>query len=242
MMLTKILRALVLFICCGTLYACFNWDIPAGANLACSDGETKTCPEGWSCEDGTCISLNCGDGVQDPLEECDWGKNNSNTLIDACRENCTEPTCGDGVVDSNEACDDGNRIDDGNGCSETCERVGFCGDNEIQSAVESCEDGNEVNGDGCSSNCITEQGYTLILPGSFTMGDDLLAGSAPRTVNIKHSFFIMTHEVTQGEWYDLMGTKPSEYKQCHEGCDACKTDTKPCPDECWRDCPVENIT
>ncbi|MBF0492396.1 MAG: DUF4215 domain-containing protein [Deltaproteobacteria bacterium] len=35
----------------------------------------------------------------------------------------------------------------------------LCGDGKIENA-EACDDGNKVNGDGCSSNCIVESGYT----------------------------------------------------------------------------------
>ena len=224
-------------------FGCFDWGTPAGADLSCQSTAENACPEGWTCNGGKCVSLDCGDGVLDPLEECDWGKNNSNTLSDACREDCTEATCGDGVIDSSEACDDGNSVDDGNGCSSDCQRVGYCGDDHIQSAVESCEDGNQVNGDGCSNNCITEQGYTLIPAGSFIMGDASIGWAQPRPVDIERPFLMMQHEVTQKQWFDLMGTKPSEYKQCKEECqDECGEDSTGCRDECWQDCPVENIT
>ena len=63
----------------------------------------------------------CGDGIiNQGEEECDDGQDNSDTLGNACRENCTLPYCGDGVTDDlNEECDDGNfwNLD---GCSEGC--------------------------------------------------------------------------------------------------------------------------
>lgn len=64
--------------------------------------------------------LTCGNGVLDPGEECDNGVNNSDTLPDACRTNCTEAGCGDGTIDSGENCDDGNLIN-GDGCSSSCQ-------------------------------------------------------------------------------------------------------------------------
>ena len=230
-------------ILCSLLSGCFDWGTPAGANLSCLESDAGSCPNGWTCENEVCVSLNCGDGVQDPLEECDWGENNSNTVVDGCRENCTEATCGDGVIDSSEACDDGNSVDDGNGCSKDCQRVGFCGDGVIQSAVESCEDGNQVNGDGCSNNCISEKGYVLIAPGSFTMGDADILGAYPREANIKHSFLMMQYEVTQRQWLELTGNNPSSYPFCKEECrEQCEQTPLLCADDCWEDCPVENIT
>ena len=62
----------------------------------------------------------CGDGVLDPDEECDDGENNSDTLGNACRLNCTLPYCGDGIWDDlSEECDDGN-FWDVDGCGQNC--------------------------------------------------------------------------------------------------------------------------
>ena len=52
--------------------------------------------------------------------------------------------CGDGQVGEAEACDDGNRIDDDNGCSAQCTRIGECGNGTIESYFETCDDGNTV--------------------------------------------------------------------------------------------------
>lgn len=53
----------------------------------------------------------CGDGVQDPDEDCDDGPDNG--AYGRCDETCGGPglRCGDGRVDGPEACDDGN-LDD----------------------------------------------------------------------------------------------------------------------------------
>jgi len=87
--------------------------------------------------------------------------------------------CGNGHIDPGEACDDGNTVG-GDGCSAdcsmveagwTCPNVGgnggpcvkapanTCGDG-IVAGVEQCDDGNTVSGDGCSSTCNVEAGYT----------------------------------------------------------------------------------
>ena len=47
----------------------------------------------------------CGNGVVEPPEGCDNGANNSDTVPDACRTDCSRAHCGDGVVDTGEACD-----------------------------------------------------------------------------------------------------------------------------------------
>ncbi|MBT4221186.1 MAG: DUF4215 domain-containing protein, partial [Candidatus Magasanikbacteria bacterium] len=47
---------------------------------------------------------------------------------------------------------------EGVSCSEDCQRAGgYCGDGIIES-VESCDDGNNVDGDGCSAICQIEEG------------------------------------------------------------------------------------
>jgi len=61
----------------------------------------------------------CGDGLQEPPEECDDGAGNSDVTPDACRTDCTLPRCGDAVQDTGEECDDGN-MTDGDGCDNDC--------------------------------------------------------------------------------------------------------------------------
>ncbi len=65
----------------------------------------------------------CGNGIVEPGEECDTGAANANEP-NFCRTNCTLPFCGDGILDTD---------------------FGF-GD-------ERCDDGNNVNGDGCDNDC-----------------------------------------------------------------------------------------
>ncbi len=62
--------------------------------------------------------------------------------------------CGDGALFGSESCDDGNTTDDGNGCSEACERDDVCGDGAVQSLFETCDDGAPGDqGNGCSETC-----------------------------------------------------------------------------------------
>ena len=105
----------------------------------------------------------CGDERRTHDEICDDGLGNSDAyaLNDGCNSTCTgrRPHCGDGIeqhaspVDGSSAltisgaaenCDDGNTQDDGNGCSETCTRIGSCGDGTVQYYFEDCDDSNDV--------------------------------------------------------------------------------------------------
>lgn len=251
MKILSLLKTFCILLLPAVSTGCFNWGTPAGASLTCSANITNSCPDGWYCEQDVCISRDCGNGIPDELEECDWGQNNSDTLADSCRSNCIEPYCGDGVVDSRETCDDGNVTADGNGCSADCQREGICGDAIIQSVMESCEDLNTVNGDGCSNNCITEEGYVLVPSGSFMMGDASISGAQPREKIIERAFLMLEHEVTQKQWFDLMGKKPAYYaycvkdEECETACgqgyrDGCVTDpgttcnanATACPENC----------
>lgn len=91
--------------------------------------------------------------------------------------------CGNGHIDPGETCDDGNAVS-GDGCSATCMvEPGFacpnhngvggpcvkinpevCG-NGIVAGTEQCDDGNTVSGDGCSSTCMLEPGWTCPVAG-----------------------------------------------------------------------------
>ena len=73
------------------------------------------------------------------------------------------------------------------------------------------------------------EGFVLIPAGSFLMGSPSSELGRDRDerqheVDITHSFYMQTHEVTQGEWQALMGNNPSHFSSCGS------------------DCPVENVT
>ena len=211
------------------LAGCFDWTVPAGARLTCTveasqgqSGEAVGCPEGWICDGTQCVSLNCGNGQIDPGEECDNANANNDELTGSsiCRTNCRRPHCGDGVIDEGEACDDGADGDRLDGCSDFCLRVGRCGDGQVQAAVETCDDGNQISGDGCSSDCISEDGFVVVRGGPVSMdGVDYSEAWPPVEFELTHDFIMQTHEVTQAQWLEVMGTIRGEgphFPDCSE--------------------------
>ena len=117
--------------------------------------------------------------------------------------------CGDGVIDEGEACDDGADGDRLDGCSDFCLRVGRCGDGIVQAAVETCDDGNLVSGDLCSSDCISEEGFVVVRTGTVVMGDESVADLSPTLqFELEYEFVMMDHEVTQQEWREVMMDLP----------------------------------
>lgn len=100
-------------------------------------------------------AIQCGDGKKEGLEECDDGVNNSDTISDACRTDCTRHKCGDGVRDSDEECDEGywdNSNEIPGRCRTDCTEA-KCGDGFLDfTEGELCDDGNDDGSDGCH-NC-----------------------------------------------------------------------------------------
>lgn len=132
----------------------------------------------------------CGDGRRMNGEECDDGNiadgdgcSSACTLEGLLASGVEVPVCGDAQVGFSEECDDGNLVG-GDGCSATCEvEPGFtcttltieggivvssctanpagCGD-ATRDVGEQCDDGNLVSGDGCSTTCLVEDGFTCV--------------------------------------------------------------------------------
>ncbi len=153
----------------------------------CGNGVLEPCEE---CDDGNLIPGDgctdeclifvpsiCGNGDLEPGEECDDGNNES---LDGCSEDCIlEGICGNGIIEPGEGCDDGNN-EDGDGCGAMCD-VEFidalCGNGVVEGpgatwpegdppppeqGTEWCDDGNQENGDGCSSDCLLEDIVTWV--------------------------------------------------------------------------------
>jgi cysteine-rich repeat protein len=76
----------------------------------------------------------CGNGIIEEGEECDNGPLNNN-IYGMCMENCKIPKCGDGVIHL---------------CDSNCTSCESC------LLMEECDDGNLIDGDGCSSTCKIE--------------------------------------------------------------------------------------
>ena len=136
------------------LHAGHLWRRGPGHREDCDDGNDQI---GDGCRPDCSLEV-CGDGINDPQEQCDDGALNSNDP-DACRPDCTLPICGDAVQDTSEECDDGNNAD-GDGCRGNC-TLEICGDGIRDAPAEQCDDGNDVSGDGCEPDCTVTPGFPV---------------------------------------------------------------------------------
>lgn len=124
----------------------------------CDPMAPESIPDGQACTDECDLrDIVCGDGILDEGEECDDGSDNSDTIADACRTDCLLPVCGDNVTDSGEECDGVIGVPASFACTDECELLSIeaCG-NGILEGEEECDDGDEEDGDGCSSICEIE--------------------------------------------------------------------------------------
>ncbi|MGZ3450172.1 MAG: MopE-related protein [Polyangiales bacterium] len=137
------------------------------------DGASCSSLAGFLCVKQSCVPTSCGDGYVDKAngEDCDDSNDVIGDGCDNCRYTCaTDAVCDNGdVCDGKETCDlskhvckSGMAAIDGTACTilggaagacngGSCAKVG-CG-NMIVTAGEECDDGNDVNGDGCDNDC-----------------------------------------------------------------------------------------
>lgn len=122
----------------------------------------------------SCQTARCGDRILwnqgTGTETCEDGNNTSG---DGCSSTCSSeipsPVCGNNILEVNEGCDDGNRTTETcvygqlscTICSANCQNaagaISLCGDGVLNAAAgETCDDGNTINGDRCSSSCLVE--------------------------------------------------------------------------------------
>ncbi len=154
-------------------------------NYTCNGSPQSICtPIGPVCGNGSIESGEaCDDGNTSNGDGCAF-----NCSLEACYTCTGSPTsscspvagscCGNGVKQTGEGCDDGNKTS-ADGCSSTCTvepnytctqnpqgksscspgTGSVCGNGDIESG-ETCDDGNKNNGDGCSSTCAVESGFS----------------------------------------------------------------------------------
>ena len=134
----------------------------------CGDGEIGP---GEECDDGvennlggynqcspTCtLGPHCGDAIKQDEEACDYGTELNVGAYGGCAANCQlGPYCGDGITSDGEACDDGVN-DSGYGeCAPGCVLGPYCGNGLWEAEYEECDDGNNVDLDGCNVACRVE--------------------------------------------------------------------------------------
>src|SRR3989344_4414850 len=156
---------------------CGNENVDQGEECDSGKGNSDATPN--VCRT-SCSFPVCGDGIVDGLfgESCDDGEKNSNIESGACRLTCSPAVCGDGAIDTGEQCGGEE------GCNATCafgdpsgsasNPASPCG-NAIIDENEQCDDGNPIDGDGCSSVCGVEA--TTCGNGIIDVGEECDQGS-----------------------------------------------------------------
>lgn len=169
-------------------------------------------------------TTSCGNGVPDRGEQCDDGRDNSDTIPGACRTDCRQARCGDGVVDGAsenkpaEECDDGNESDS-DSCLTNCTHA-RCGDGEIWEGREECDNGDSANANTrvCKSDCTNQ----YCGDGFRGPGERCDEGAAD-TVNCDYDDGVSVHACTLAECGD--GYVNAE---ANELCDKGPRDTESC--------------
>ena len=114
------------------------------------------CRSDHECASGLCLQgqcVSCGIGAA-----CGSGKTcvQGRCMTEAA-PSLTLGFCGDSIRQTGEECDDGqkNSAAPNTFCRPDC-RIFRCGDGVVDPPLEACDDGNTVNGDGCSVLCAEE--------------------------------------------------------------------------------------
>ncbi len=119
-------------------------------------------------------TVQCSNGFMEGTEQCDDGNMNSN---DGCSYSCTiesgytctgsPSVCGMGSFSSAASSAPASSVSSSSFSIPSSVGGGttLCGDNEVGGG-EQCDDGNTVNGDGCSALCMAEDGFACRPAGS----------------------------------------------------------------------------
>jgi len=190
--------------CQGGEWGCTLKDCDPGV---CEDGESKPAPDGcntctcydgsWACTEKACPATDgqspeCGDGVVQAPEECDDGNLMGS---DGCSPECTiEGSDTEGSTTSDGTSGEPNETE-----STSTTSASTCGDSVVEGS-ETCDDGNLIDGDGCSSDCTLEggPGQSCAEPAPADPFDVLEAGISGDTllVEVKYSGGCIEHDFT----------------------------------------------
>jgi cysteine-rich repeat protein len=144
---------------------CVQWLAGGGCGNSTTETPFEECDAGAANDDAgdctaSCKLPVCDDGLVwnagAGTEECDDGPLNADDAD--CTENCTAAVCGDGLVwnagSGAEECDNGIQNGPNQNCLANCV-LNVCGDGDVGPA-EGCDDGGNLDGDGCSATCEVE--------------------------------------------------------------------------------------
>ena len=146
----------------------------SGPNPCAGAADGDACGSGLICLSSACVASTCGDGYVDEAagEACEDG---NDVAFDGCEpESCTFTCTDDTVCDDGEdctgaercnelhACEAGTPLAAGAACTRSDDTAGVCRaaqcvdagcGNSVVDGGEECDDGNEVDGDGCDVGC-----------------------------------------------------------------------------------------